>query len=159
MSVRDELKLTFDLAALRNEARSIKAPDQWHRAGILIDRCAAARTRERDLYTERFDARVEARRRQLVKEAGTLNRILKPRLAGNDRFDPDVTQRQAQHDVLSAHEARLMWIALIERRALDVLCARARQENPKENPVRVERSEMPERRSGHDRRRSRQRDR
>lgn len=159
MSIRDELKLTFDLAALRNEARSIKSPDQWHRAGVLIDRCAAARTRERNLYTVRFDARVEARQRELVREAGTLNRILRPRWAGNDRFDPDVTLRQAKHDVLSAHEARLMWIGLIERRALDALCARAKLEKVVQEPVRDERAETPERRSGQDRRRTRQRDR
>lgn len=157
--VRDELKLTFDLATLRHEARSIKAPHQWRRATELINRCVDARTREKDLFAERYDARVEMRRREFVATAGAVHRDLKPGWSAPDRFAPDITLRQAQRDVRNAHATRINRIDLIERRELERLCAEARRENVLRGKAANDFEKAADRRTGEDRRRTRQRDR
>lgn len=159
LSVRDELRLTFDLATLRREARSIKAAHQWHRATELINRCVDARTREKDLFAERYDSRVEMRRRELVASAGVVHRDLKPGWSAPDRFAPDVTLRQAQRDVRNAHAARIERVDTIERRELDRLCAEARRENALRGKAANDFEKAVDRRAGQDRRRPRQRDR
>ena len=159
LSIRDELKLTFDLATLRHEARSIKAPHQWHRATELIGRCLDARTREKELFAERYDGRVEMRRRQIIHEAGTVRAAPHPHWGGNDRFSPDVTLRQAQRDVRKAHNARIQRIDMIEHRGLDAICAQSRRENALRGKASNDFEKAVDRRTGEDRRRSRHRDR
>jgi hypothetical protein len=157
LSLRDQLKLAFDLATLRLEARSIKAPHQWHRATELINRCRAARTREEALYEARYDARVEMRRRDLVAKAGTIHRELKPGWSAPDRFSPDITLRQAQRDVRHAHAARIDRIDLIEHRGLDAICVQSRRENALRGKAVNDFEKAVDRRVGTDRRRPRQR--
>ena len=158
LSVRDELRLTFDLATLRHEARSIKVPHQWHRVRELVDRCFDARKREEHLFAERYDARVEMRRRQIIHEAGAVRAAPHPHWGGNDRFSPDVTLRQAQRDVRRAHAARIQRIDQIEHRGLDAICAQSRRENALRGKAIQDFEKAVDRRTGQERRRSRQRD-
>ena len=130
---------------------------KWHRATELINRCLDARTREKDLFAERYDARVEMRRRQLIHEAGTVRAAPHPHWGGNDRFSPDVTFRQAQRDVRKAHAARIQRIDLIEHRGLDAICAQSRRENALRGKAVHEFEKAVDRRTGQERRRSRQR--
>ena len=129
LSVNEELRRTFELATLRKEAKAIKSPDQWWEIQDLRWRCIDAREKEKKLYLNRHSARVEQRRRQLIDEAGTVRREHKPGWAGSDRFDPDITFRQAQRDVRLAHARRIQRIDDFERDRLTVLVDRFREEN------------------------------
>ncbi len=54
LSINNELRRIFELATLRREARTIIAPQRWADVTALRLRCDATRTREKDLYSERY---------------------------------------------------------------------------------------------------------
>lgn len=158
LSINDELRNAFELATLRKDARSISDPEDLRQVARLRVRCDRLREREKELYAQRYDTRVEARRRQLIDEAGKVRRDLRPWGTGVDRFDPDATRRQAHHDVRNAHAARIAGIDARERRQLAGIVERARLKSLKGQVLddferAADRRIGPERRSRPDRRR------
>lgn len=129
LPIDQELRRIFELATLRREAQTIQSPRQWRRVQDLKVRCQDARVKEKDLYASRYDSRVEARRRQLIAEAGAQRRDFKPWWGGADRFNPADLLRQAQREVRDAHERRLVVIDDYERRQLKEVVERSAGEN------------------------------
>lgn len=129
LQIDQELRRIFELATLRREAQTIQSPQQWRRLRQLTVRCESARTKEKDLYATRYDSRVEARRRQLIAEAGAQRRDFKPWWGGADRFNPADLLRQAQRDVRDAHQRRIAQIDDYERRQLQIAVERSAGEN------------------------------
>lgn len=129
LSVNEELRRSFERAALSREARFAETPAQWRELAELKIRCAEARARENDLYSERYQARVELRLRQLIDEAGARTRTFRPRSAGADRFSPEDLQRQAQRNVRDAHARRLGRIDVYEGRQQSFLLMKFDAEN------------------------------
>lgn len=136
LSINEELRRTFEKAALSHEAKFARSPDQWREIRELKIRCSDARTREHDLYAERYEARVETRYRQLVDEAGGRARMLKPSFAAIDRFSPEDLLRQAQRDVRASHSRRLMTIADYESRRMAAMLERFDGENGRRSMLR-----------------------
>lgn len=130
LTTKQEIRLVFELVTLRREAETIKTPHQWSRVRRLMQRCGEARSREKDLFEKRFHTRVEARRQQLIHEAGAIGRGFRPAWARNDRFDPDATRRQAERDVRDAHEQRMQGIARYEHRGLTAIMEECRRLDP-----------------------------
>ena len=157
LSINNELRRIFELATLRREARTIIAPQRWADVTALRLRCDATRTREKDLYSERYQTRVGVRRRKLIDEAGAARREFQPWGVGRDRFDPQATRRQAERDVRIAHEARMMRIDEFECRQLGKIVERARKENALRTNAREIFESGPDRPAGIDRHRSRDR--
>jgi hypothetical protein len=158
-TINDELSRTFDLAALLREAGTLRTPRQWKAASALKRRCQSARTRENDLYVTRYDARVEVERRRLIDAAGTIARDLKPAWAGEDRFSPDITARQAERQVRQRHHDRIARIDEFERRKLREVVLTSMRENNRHGEAREAFARVSERRGGPERRRGRPRDR
>lgn len=158
-TVRDELARSFDLAALRREAKAIRTPRQWQEAADLQRRCRSARVREKELYATRYQARVQTARRRLVDEAGAIERAPKPSWAGEDRFAPDVTLRQAERDVRRRHEGRIARIEEFEQRELRGIVETSTSLNKLQGQARDAFERVADRRDGQERRRSRQRER
>ena len=157
LSINEELKRAFQLASLRQQARFLTEPRQWRETSNLLMRCEAARTREKDLYQERYEARVENRRRKLIDEAGQVRREHRPVDQGRDRFDPQATLRQAHNDVRNAHAGRIARIEEFERAELGLIVERARRESALRGMAQGAFDRAADRRSGLDRRRPRDR--
>lgn len=137
MSLNEELRRTFEVAAMRREARHLETPRQWREANALLQRCAKARAHEKDLYLARYESRTEARHRRLIDEAGRQSGPgFRPFGVGADRFDPHALRMQAERDVRAAHAGRLIRIEEIERRGLAALLARSHQENGRRGQAR-----------------------
>lgn len=150
LSITEELRRTFALATLRREAESAQSPRQWRQLNELKTRCSEARAREEDLYAARYDARVEARRRQLIDMAGTRGRDFKPGFAGADRFSPEGTLNQAQRDVRLAHVRRLQRIDDYEHDTLKASLERFDGENRQRGVARDAFNEAADRRANPD---------
>ncbi|MFA6965225.1 hypothetical protein [Bosea sp. (in: a-proteobacteria)] len=130
LSLREELRRTFALAALRQEASHLTTPRHWAQANGIQQKAQRLRGHERDDFRNRYDTRVEVAQRRLMHKAGALDsRDLTPDGAGTDSFSPDALLRQAQREVRMAHERRLMWIGEIERRMLTGVVKNAEREN------------------------------
>jgi hypothetical protein len=158
-TIRDELTRSFDLATLRREAKAIRTPRQWQEAARLQRRCRSARVREKELYATRYQARVETARRRLVDEAGSIQRAPKPGGAGEDRFAPDVTLRQAEREVRERHHGRIARIEEFERRELRAIVDNSISRNNLQGQAQDALARVADRPNGQDQRRSRQRDR
>ena len=158
LTVEQELRRTFELATLRREARHIETPRQWAQVIEMQLRCDMLRSKAEHLHTTRYDTRVEAARRRLIDEAAGRGPHPRPRWAGNDRFNPQETLRQAQRDVRHAHEQRMERIDDIERRQLDTLVRQSRRENRLQDMARGAFNQSADRRNGVERRRVRPRE-
>lgn len=157
-TVTEEIRRTFDLAALRREAASIRTPRLWEDVVDIKRRCQAARTKEKDLYVTRYDSRVETVRRRLVDEAGVITRDFRPGWAGEDNFSPDTTLRQAEREVRERHHSRIGRIDEYERQGLREVVRESMQLNNLEGQAREAFGRATDRRVGPERR-GRQRDR
>ena len=152
LSINEELRRAFELATLRREARTISVPHRWNDVNTVMMRCNTARAREKDLYADRYNARVEVRRRQLIHEAGKVRREHRPWGEGRDRFDPEATRRQAQQDVRNAHAARIARVDEYERDGLKAIGERSRRESAVQGIARDNFQRAADRRIGPDRR-------
>lgn len=130
LTTNQEIRLVFELATLRRRAEAIKTPHQWSRASGLMQRCREARDREKMLYERRYHTRVEARRQQLIHEAGAIGRGFQPAWAGSDRFSAEATRRQAERDVRYAHAQRMEGITRYEHRGLTGIIEECRRLDP-----------------------------
>lgn len=151
-TIAQELHRIFDIATLRKEARAIKSSRQWSQAAEITRRCDNARAQERVLYADRYESRVELVRRRLIDEAGRKGFDLRPRWAGNDRFDAAGTLRQAQREVRDAHYNRIARIDEIERRELKSFMVDCMRQNNLRGKPREDFGRAVDRRSGGDRR-------
>ena len=152
LSTNEEIRRIFELATMRREAEAIKTSHQWRKARSLVDRCWSARFREKKLYAERYQTRVEVRRLQLVNEAGAIGRDFQPAWGGGDKFSPEATKRQAERDVRAAHERRMQRIAQFEHGGLTGIMEECRHLDPHTGLAVDAFSRATDRRDGIDRR-------
>lgn len=129
LTLNEELRRTFALAALRKEAGHIRTPRQWNRANTLMERCRTLRERENRQFIKYFDTRVEAARLRIIDRAASPKDELKPDWARNDTLSPAQTLRQAGREVQAGHIARLVKINHAELRELGNLVQRSAVEN------------------------------
>lgn len=129
LTLKEELRRTFELATLRREAKDIRTPRQWAQADAVITKSRTLRDREERLFTQRYALRVEATRRRLIDAAGTPARVLRPWWFGVDRFNAADLLRQAQREVHAHHDRRIGRIKEAEARALKGLVLKSEQEN------------------------------
>ncbi|GAB6843732.1 hypothetical protein HNR00_003412 [Methylorubrum rhodinum] len=128
-TLKDELRRTFALATLRQQAGTLRNGRHWSQVDALMARSRTLREREGQLFAERYDSRVEAARRRLLDEAAVPERALRPRWAGHDRFDEAGLLRQARREVQAGHERRLGRIMEAEARALTEIVRQAGWQN------------------------------
>lgn len=128
-SIANALRLSFDLAAARKQAETVRAPHQWARIRLLRERCDRVRNEEIQTFRDRYATRVERARRNLIGEAGSPARGLDHPLFPRDRFSVEDTLRQAQRLVQARHEARLAQIDTIELRELRAILQTCAREN------------------------------
>lgn len=129
LSVQQELRRVFELASLQRLAGGLSEEIQLEVVKLRA-RCDEARAREKDLFVERYDTRVELARRKIIDEAAAWRREFRPSWAPEDRFNSADTLRQAQREVRRAHHRRVERIDDYERTRLTALIERAtKQEN------------------------------
>lgn len=129
LTIKGELRRTFELAMLRKEVKALRTSRHLAQANNLILRSRALREREARLFAERYDTRVEIARRRLIDEAATPTRTLQPSWARPDRFHPADLLRQAQREVRAHHERRINRIKEAEARSLASLVRQAERDN------------------------------
>ncbi|MCR5858263.1 hypothetical protein [Mesorhizobium sp. J428] len=129
LTISEELSRSFDLATLRHEASTLKAPHQWRRVTDIWRQCDEARIKEQKRFETRYHSRVEMVRQRLVDDAGAKSFDLKPRWAGEDAFDANELTRQAEREVRQAHQQRLAKIDELERTGLKAIVEESMREN------------------------------
>ncbi len=154
-----ELRRAFELASLRRESVMLRWPDQVRKATETKLRCAELRAREKELYQAQYTIRVEKERQRLIDRAGAITRELKPPWAGEDRFSPADTLRQAQINVRKRHHHRIAAIDEYERRQLGAIVDEGMHKVTVRGKSREAFNRAADRRAGADRRQNRPRQR
>lgn len=129
ISISQNVRLTFNLVALRKESADLLTGRQWENRNRYVDRCENARQAERELFNERYDVRIANEVRRLTDEAGSKVKEYKPKWAQDDLFDKSARLSQADTNVKTTHENRIIGIDQIEQRALEKMTYSARAEN------------------------------
>lgn len=153
LSLAEELRRTFDRAALKREADDLRSPVQWRRARALQDRCERIVQKEEKSFRQNYDTRVEVALRRILSRAGAKTKNFQPPWSNRDRFSPDDALRQAQREVRSAHHNRIEKIHAFEARELRSIVKQATRENTMRGTLRQDFKRVTNRRFGHDRRR------
>lgn len=129
LSITERVRQTFNLRALRHEAKARLTGRQWEKRGEMVERCAKARQKAEELNFKRYPMRVKVAHKKLIDEAGSKTKEHKPFWSQNDRFDKSDTLYLAQQDVRQAHERRIAHINQYEERGLSNLMTEAKREN------------------------------
>ena len=129
LSLAEQVKQTFNLIALRSEAKARLTGRQWEKRGALVDRCEKAQLKAEELFYKRYPVRVAAAQKKLIDKAGAKTLEHRPRFSQEDRFDKAETLDQAQSQVKDAHERRLGRINDCEQRGLSILLSSAERAN------------------------------
>lgn len=126
-SITEDLKRTFDLASLRQRAKSLMRPADLEKMSEITKRYAREGNKQEKLYERDYTSRVEKALQVRIDKAGVKDRTLKHRLFGSDNFDKSALTRQAQRDVQQDHARRMSQLASSETRELDALVSSAEQ--------------------------------
>lgn len=153
LSLAEELRRTFDRAALKREAAELRSPAQWKRARALQDRCERIVEKEERSFRQNYDNRVEVAQRRILDRAGAKTKDFQPPWSNRDRFSPDDALRQARREVRSAHHNRIDKIHAFEARELRSTVKQATRENVMRGTLRQDSKRVTNRHSGQGRRR------
>ena len=149
-----EIRSLFAQATLQNEAARGLNGDGWA-AYQKIQADHAAETRREELkFLSEYQTRFETARRRIIDQGGLKDTKLAPRWFGSDKFDVSAIDRQADRDVLAAHEVLLSRLRQEKDERLNALLAAA---DDRQKPAELTKQfrQASERRSGQERRRSR----
>ena len=152
LTITQEIKQTFHLVALRNEAKDLVTGRQWEKRDGLINRCEQARRKETALFDARFDARIAIEQKKLIDKAGSKQKVHKPIWGQDDVFDKTANLAQADKNVRSAHDRRVEIINQYEKRGLEALVQSARSENKTQGKSERSLNQAADRRLGGERR-------
>jgi len=152
LSIHQELKQTFHLAALRKEANTFLTGRQWSQYQGLKDRCDVARTQEQKLFKERYHNRVDQECRKILRDNAAKNRHLKPIGQQDDLFDRASLLKQADTNVRNRHHQRLARITQVEERGIQALLQRSSRANQLTGQSKDAFARSADRRSGEERR-------
>lgn len=151
-SLVDQVRLAFDLAALRQEAGRNLSADDWRQYQTINETHDERRRAVEQIFAQTYDERVAVVRQRLIEEAGLKRLDYVPRLVGRDRFDGEVIERQARLQVSHDYRSSIERIDRDEARQIEALLARADQRNrAREVPLR-DFTRAADRRGGPDRR-------
>jgi len=129
LSIHQELRQTFHLAALRHEAKQNLTGRQWGQYQELKGRCDKARDQEQKLFSERYHGRIDQECRKILKENAAKKRHLKPLGQQDDLFDRSSLLKQADTNVRNRHEQRLARITKLEEQGIETLLQRSARAN------------------------------
>lgn len=152
LSIHQELKQTFHLAALRKEANTFLTGRQWSQYQQLKDRCQNARDQEQKLFKERYHSRVDQECRKILRDNAAKTRHLKPIGQQDDLFDRASLLKQADTNVRNRHHQRLARITQAEERGIQTLLQRSSRANQLTGQSKDDFTHAADRRSGEERR-------
>ncbi len=135
-SITEELKRTFDLASLRQRAKSLTRPADLEKMSEITKRYSRESSKQTKLYNRDYKTRVEKALQARIDKAGVKDRTLKHRLFGSDNFDKFALTRQAHRDVQHDHSRRMSQLASSETQELDVLVSTAEQRDSTKQELR-----------------------
>lgn len=121
----DQVRLTFDLAALRQEAKRDLSASDWSAYRHIQETSAHRRNALEQDFALTYGDRVAEARKRLFDEASGKTLDLVPRLIGRDRFNNNAIDRQAHKEVQLAHRSALVRIDQDEARQIEGLLDRA----------------------------------
>lgn len=148
----DQVRLAFDLASLRHEAKRGLSASDWSAYRHIQESCTQRRSiLEQDFALTYGDHVAEARKR-LIDEASGRSLDYVPRLFGRDRFDRGAIDRQAHKEVHLAHRSALARIDQDEARQIEGLLARAGQRSKAGERLQRDFTTTTDRRGGPERR-------
>lgn len=156
-SITRDLKQTFDLASLRQRAKSLTRPADLEKVSEITKRYAREVRKQEKLYKRDYQTRFEKALEGRISKAGAKGRTFKHRLFGSDNFDKSVLIRQAHRDVQHDHSRRIAQLKSRETQELDVLVSTSEQRDSAKQQLREtlrnDFKQATDRRSGPDRRR------
>ena len=135
-SITEDLKRTFDLASLRQRAKSLTRPADLEKMSEITKRYAREGNKQEKLYKRDYTTRVEKALQARIDKAGVKDRSFKHRLFGSDNFDKSALTRQAHRDVQHDHARRMSQLASGETRELDALVSTAEQRDATKKELR-----------------------
>ena len=138
LSLSEEMREQYHLAAMRNAARQHLTGRQWGEIRDIGERYTKARNQERQQYDDQYLTRVERARKRLMNERATPRRTFDHPWARRDAFDNEAIRRQAHRDVQNAHAARITTLVREERGEIDDVCQRAGVANKVKDQLRSE---------------------
>ena len=155
-SLSDDIKKAFqpsgDLARVRIEAAKTLNRDEHKSFKKISEKFDAQRRYLRRAFELDYGQRVAVERRRLINKAGSIKRDFVPRFLGNDGFNKDVINRQAQINVRTAHRNDLASIDRRETEAIRTLVENAQSRVAlREKPIKDFQKSV-DRRSGVERR-------
>ncbi len=158
-SITEELRRTFDLAALRLEAAKKLNREESKDYSKVKEGLDAARKHEDQRFRLEYNTRVDAARKRLMNDAASPVKDYVPRWARRDRFDQQAITRQAQVEVHDAHHKTMASLDRNEARSIDGLLERADERVRNQPKIARDFEKATDRRSGDERRASRPRQR
>ncbi len=150
--VSEELRRTFDLAALRSEAQTLKTTHHWQQLSDIRTRHDALRLDEDKALEREWDKRVDIAYRKLMHGSAAAGRALSHPHAAQVQNSQEEMLRRAQRRVKAGHELRLIKIDESEAKETRALLKQAHRENNQSGKARYGFKKAAERRSGVDRR-------
>lgn len=135
--MRDEIKRTFHLAGLRNEAAKTLNGDEWKQFQKIKRDFADLRRFEGRAYEIEYDTRLEVARKRLINQAGAKNKDFKHRWFGTDNFDKEAITRQARRVVRDDQHKLMAHLETKEAQAVDSLLEKSQhRKESREKPKR-----------------------
>lgn len=102
-SISEELKRTFDLASLKNQAFKTLNAKEWNNYRKITDNYDGLRRSEERAFDIEYKTRVEVASKRLINKAGEKPKDFKHRWFGSDQFDKSAVSRQADRNVRFQH--------------------------------------------------------
>lgn len=127
INISEELRRTFDLASLRQEASKDLTAAQWKEFRQIKQTYDERRRFEDRQFKAEYPTRVEIARKRLINQAGEKKKDFKHRWFGQDRFDRSAINRQAHRNVRAQHVQLISGIDRQETRDLHAFFNRCRQ--------------------------------
>ena len=147
-----ELRKVFHEAAMQMEVQTFTHAQDWADATEIKQRHESNRAEFERKYREEYDTRVEVVRKRLIDEAGEFN-FDHPSPSGNDGFNGDAINRQANREVQNDHERVLQQSRETEASEMAVLRESTRHRNLPHGKAREAFAMVNDQRKGPDRRR------
>lgn len=120
-SISEELKRTFDLASLKNQAFKTLNAKEWNSYRKITDKNDGLRRSEERAFEIEFKTRFEVARKRLINKASEKPKDFKHRWFGSDQFDKTAVNRQADRNVRFQHHQLMAGIDQKETREIGQL--------------------------------------
>ena len=155
MSLTEQIQETFRRVSLQREAAHGLKGEDWERYREIQDGYGQKIARERAIYSEEYDTRVEAASKALINRAGAKERSFLPRFLGVDRFQKAEIDRQAHRAVRQDHARTVQGLEDAMHGETEELLKAAEQRGELGRKTKREFATATDRRSGTERRRRR----